>query len=137
MSMEKKSTAPLSIILADDDDLLRTNIAEILTQAGYLVREAKTGAEAAEIFTETPSDLIITDVFMPDMDGIELTRQLRTTGIKTRLLAMTGYIGDVDYLDIIQGLGANATLRKPFRSKNLLEMVDACFAKPAKTLCCG
>jgi len=121
------------IIVADDDDLLRRNIVEILVEAGYAVRAASTGAEARDQFTEEPADLVITDIFMPDMDGIELVRALYSSGQKIRLLAMSGHVGELDYLDIVSALGANHTLRKPFRSAEFLNAVETCLAEPPRS----
>jgi len=57
-------------IIADDYDLLRENIVEILVEVGYSVRAASTGAEAQEQYEAEPAELVITNIFMPDMDGI-------------------------------------------------------------------
>ena len=78
-----------SIIIADDDDLLRENIVEILIEVGYSVRAASTGAEAQEQYEAEPADLVITNIFLPDMDGIELVRAFFDSGENTRLMAMS------------------------------------------------
>ena len=96
-----------SIIIADDDELLREKIVEILVEVGYSVRAASTGAEAQEQYEAEPADLVITNIFMPDMDGIELVRAFFNSGENIRLMAMSGHVGDVDYLEIANALGAD------------------------------
>lgn len=132
--MAESNDAPHAILIVDDDELLRTNAAEILVDAGYLVEQAGTGQEAAEMLDDKRKDLVITDIFMPDMDGIELVRHLHGKAGDTRLLAMSGYVGDVDYLEAAEALGACMTLRKPFRSQELIEAVEHCLNTPDKSL---
>lgn len=126
----ERAEQPPRIIIVDDDNILRENIAEILSESGYITRQAATGAEAANLIASEFFDLIITDIFMPDTDGIELIRKLHETDKKIRVLAMTGYSGDVDYLEIAEALGARHTLRKPFRSRELLNIVAQCLGEP-------
>ena len=118
-----------SIIIADDYDLLRENIVEILVAVGYSVRAASTGAEAQEQYEAEPADLVITDIFMPDMDGIELVRAFFDSGENIRLMAMSGH---VDYLEIANALCAAQTLRKPFRKMDFLNTVESCLLQPPR-----
>ena len=71
---------------------------------------------------------------MPDMDGIELVRRLHEKVGDTRLLAMSGHVGDVDYLEVANALSACMTLRKPFRSRELIEAVEHCLNASKKSL---
>ena len=121
-----------SIIIADDDELLRENIVEILVEVGYSVRAASTGAEAQEQYEAEPADLVITNIFMTDMDGIELVRTFFDSGENIRLMAMSGHVGDVDYLEIANALGAAQTLRKPFRKMDFLNTVESCLLQPPR-----
>ena len=77
------------ITVADDDDLLRKNIVKILVEAGYSVRAASTGAEAQEQYEAEPANLVITDVSIPDIDGIELVRAFFDSGENINLMAMS------------------------------------------------
>ena len=121
------------IIVADDDDLLRENIVEILVVAGYSVRAACIGAKAQEQYEAEPADLVITETFMPDMDGIELVRAFFDSRENIRLVAMSGHVGDVDYLEIANALGAAQTLRKPFRKMDFLNTVETCLSQPLRS----
>lgn len=122
------------VIIVDDDNALRENIAEILSESGYVTWQAATGAEAVNLIATESFDLIITDIFMPDSDGIELIRKLNETDKEIRVLAISGYSGDVDYLEIAEALGARHTLRKPFRRHELLNVVAQCLNEPPLAL---
>ena len=121
------------VTVADDDDLLRKNIVEILVDAGYSVRAASPGAEAQEQYEAEAAKLVITDISMPDMDGIELVRAFSDSGENIRLLAMSGHVGDVDYLEIANALGAAHTLRKPFRKMDFLNTVEIYSSQPPRS----
>ena len=126
VAQESGDDAPATIIVADDDDSLRSLITTVLTRAGDDVDLSP--------LTANPSDLIITDVLMPNMDGIQLIRKLYDSGLPVRILAVTGFAGDVDYLEIAELLGALRTLRKPFRNHELLAAVEASLSMPARSL---
>ena len=117
------------IMIVDDDGILRENIAEILSETGYEIHQATTGEEAVNLIALESFELIVTDIFMPDIDGIELIRKLLKRDNATRVLAMTGHSGDVDYLEVAEALGARHTLRKPFRSQELLDAVTQCLSE--------
>ena len=134
MTEQQSNSSEFDIIVVDDDDELRAIMADVLTEAGYAVREASSGAEAVKSLNSSPSDLIISDIFMPDMDGIELTRTLYQSGVQIRLLAISGHVGDVDYLGAAKALGATQILRKPFKSNELLAAVESCLSEPARAL---
>lgn len=125
----KRDTADKSyrIIVVDDDETLRQNIAEILRENGHVIFHAATGTDALHILANEEIDLIMTDIFMPDMDGIELIRNIRLANDETRILAMSGYEGDVDYLEIAGILGAAPILRKPFRQSEMLAAIRNAF----------
>lgn len=69
-----------TVLLADDDELVREKMGALLQSAGYAVRSAASGAEALRLFNETPARIIVTDWEMPEMDGIALCRNLRERG---------------------------------------------------------
>ena len=121
------------ITVTDDDDLLRKNIFEILVEAGYSVRAESTGAEAQEKYEAEPANLVITDNSMPDIDGIELVRAFSDSGENIRLIAMSGHVGDVYYLEIANALGAAHTLRKPFRKLDYLNTVETYLSQPPRS----
>ena len=68
-------------------------------------------------------ELIVVDIFMPDMDGLEVIQLVRKTRPANKIIAITGRSGEMDHLDIAKHLGAHATLKKPFSLQELLEAV--------------
>lgn len=120
-----------SILLVDDDRTLRTIIAEGLTSEGYMVSEAGNGKEALSHLATNSADIILTDLAMPDMDGIELITQLhKTYARRFHIIAMTGGLKgpkadtrDFVLLRAADALGAERTLEKPFRMEVLLDLL--------------
>jgi DNA-binding NtrC family response regulator len=103
------------ILLAEDEEPVRTLATRLLTRAGYEVLAARNGREAAEIFDREPRTihLVVSDVVMPDMGGIELGEHVRARRPGTRLLFMSGYAAAE--IERRGGLAADAHfLQKPF-----------------------
>jgi CheY-like chemotaxis protein len=103
-----------SILVVEDSDDLRRAVGEILEQAGHEVVLAESGKKAVQLCQEKTFDLVITDLAMPDMDGLELIRSLRTSHPELPVLAMSGtFTGQ--FMKIATTLGAVGTLEKPFK----------------------
>jgi len=101
-----------SLLLVDDDESIRGLVPELL-QDDYDVLLAADGAEAVEIVRQTPAlDVILTDLFMPNMEGFELIRKARALRPGIRIVAMSGAFGG-EFLSGAGRAGADATLRKP------------------------
>ncbi|CAM8654637.1 CheY FOG, CheY-like receiver [Burkholderiales bacterium] len=116
-----------TILLADDEDLLREGVREILETADYQVIEARDGEEALAQFAVSDIDLVITDVVMPNMDGVDFVTRLRETFPDVPILTISGGSRVVSArfgLDSALLSGANASLTKPFTAKQLLEKVQ-------------
>lgn len=116
-----------SILLVEDDTDLSEMLTRVLTIAGYEVWEATGGAMAEETYDQIHPDLVITDLFMPEKDGIELIVNLRRKDAGVKILAISGGAGKIkaDYqLVIARKLGAQQTLAKPFSNDQLLEAVS-------------
>lgn len=118
--------AVASVILIDDDPALRGTLVDVLVEAGYAVRVAASGREGLDLFARQPSDVVVTDIYMPDMDGIELIRALRDRDLVTPILAMSGKQGDASFLDAAREFGATWVIRKPFRGTEFLRALDTC-----------
>jgi len=112
-----------SIVIIDDDPQILTFLRHVLEAAGYNVRQASDGRAGLRMIQQGPTDLVITDVFMPEQDGLEVTRLLRQQSAAIKIIAVTGGSPDVDYLDVAHAFGAHRTLRKPFTAVELLEAV--------------
>jgi CheY-like chemotaxis protein len=123
---ESTPTRPLSILVAEDTDQLRMWCHLQLQKLGHRVVSASGGVEAARLLGTQAFDLFITDVIMPDRDGLELILELRKRHARVRILAMSGggqYTRDADCLNLARRLGAHAVVKKPFNLAQLLEGV--------------
>jgi two-component system chemotaxis response regulator CheY len=122
------------ILIIDDNKQLRILLSETLKQYKHETETASDGIEGLEKAKEDAFDLIITDLMMPNMDGIEFIRTLRTTNAEVGIIAVSG--GDTPAvtpaLETARMMGANASLAKPFKRRQLIEMVNSVLTQ-AKT----
>lgn len=112
-----------TVLLIDDEEQVRTLFQTALEESGYRVLSAAGGKEGLRLLEEEPVDLILVDIFMPDMDGLELIQLLRKTQPDGKIIAMSGGTGEWDYLAVAKRLGANDTLQKPFSLEELRNAV--------------
>ena len=114
------------ILVIDDEPLIRTYLKATLERAGYTVEEASNGEEGLRKFYTFAPQLIITDIVMPDKDGIELIREIRKTDNATKFIAISGggYIEAEKYLTLAQALDIETCLKKPLHTKELLAAVS-------------
>jgi len=119
------------VLVIDDEPDVRAVIRRFLVAAGHDVSEVGDGAAALGILAEHATDVIVSDLYMPGMDGIELARALRKLPSRPAVVAMSGGgLGrQVNLLDIAAELGAAATLPKPFTKEQLLGAVQAALGK--------
>jgi CheY-like chemotaxis protein len=114
-----------SILIIDDEAQIRSMIRLVLERAGYSVMEAADGVEGIRRFRETPVNLIITDLIMPNKDGIGMIIELKKEFPDIKIIAMSG--GGLNrpegYLRGAQKLGAACTLSKPINRQELLRSV--------------
>lgn len=119
-----------SILLVDDDEQLRTMLSEVLRRAGYEVQEACNGNEATMMYRSHQTDLVITDLIMPDKEGLETIREIRHSNPGVRIIAMSGggRNGFVNYLRVAKTFGAQVVIEKPFSHQEILEAVRGVLA---------
>ncbi|AKJ65338.1 response regulator [Kiritimatiella glycovorans] len=112
-----------NILIIDDDPDIRRLLEQFLAREGYNILTASTGAEAEQIYLENPPDLVITDIIMPDREGIETIREMRRMYPEMTIVAISGggRIDSQDYLVLARKLGADRTFGKPF---DLAEMLN-------------
>jgi DNA-binding response OmpR family regulator len=117
--------------VVDDDEQVREMICSILTSCGYDIAEATGGKVATRMYREQPFDVVITDLVMPDMEGIELIKELRGIDQNVKIIAMSGgFVGaSQTYLKVAKLMGALHTLAKPFDMDELLNVVSAALAQ--------
>ena len=112
-----------SILIIDDEAGVRALLRTVLEMAGYEVTEATNGREGLERYRHRPSDLIITDIGMPEMNGLELTLALTGQFLDAKVIAISGVGGDQNALNLAKLLGARHILQKPFSMPQLLKAV--------------
>lgn len=114
------------IVVIDDDQDVREVMSAVLESAGYDVASARDGARGLALLREHAADLVITDIFMPEAEGLETIRQMRREFPQVAIIAMSGG-GDLleprSYLQLAHQFGARLTLTKPFRGAALLRAV--------------
>ncbi len=113
------------ILVIDDDPDVRGSLSKILTRAGYEVVVAADGAAGIELQHNEPADVIITDIFMPGVDGLQTIRQLKKEGSGVRIIAVSGgdRTGTVDLKEHARLMGAFKVLAKPFEMHDVLAAV--------------
>ena len=119
-----KSMKALSILVVDDHEIMRDVVCQILEDCGHEVALASDGGDALDLLGATHFDVLVTDIVMRQMDGIELIREVRRQFPSMRILAMSGggeRFPIVDGLELAMQAGAGAMLKKPFRAEELRE----------------
>ena len=120
------------ILVIDDDSTILDMLQQILEREGYNVVKALNGKEAIKIYREKPTDLIITDIIMPEKEGIETIRELIKGYPNIKIIAISGggyLLGAEDYLHMAKLLGAQGTLTKPIEREKLLKTVRGLLEK--------
>ncbi|MEQ8344621.1 MAG: response regulator [Sneathiellaceae bacterium] len=125
------------ILLIDDDNLVRESLAMHLQDAGHEVVQAADGRAGIDAFRTGRFDLVITDLFMPEVEGIETIRLLRQDNAEVPIVAITGgpslpagsgQRAMPDYLRMARALGATDIVQKPFSLRQLIGLVESCLA---------
>lgn len=115
------------ILIVEDTPDFRLMMRDILETAGHTVAEAENGVSAIEMLGGGTYDLVVTDVVMPQSDGIELIHTLARQGIKLPIVAVSGggrNLPAAVSLALTEAAGAHRTLFKPFRAAELIATVD-------------
>jgi DNA-binding response OmpR family regulator len=116
---------PLSILIVDDEEKIRSLLRLTLVRAGYEVLEAGSGGEGVITVETQKPDLVILDVMMPEMDGIEACKQIRQIpGMESLPILMLSARKDARSREMSRQAGANGYLTKPWKSEELLWRVD-------------
>jgi len=118
------------ILVIDDDMLVRVSIEAVLCAKGHVVSLATNGREGFDLLRSGNYDLVITDLIMPEMAGIETVLAIREHSRSAKILAISGggRNADGDLLESAVEAGANAVLGKPFSNRELLDAVDRAIA---------
>ena len=124
------------ILLVDDDVTMLASLFLVLEQAGHRVIVAPGGRAAVKAIETSRFDVVVTDIFMPELDGLELIRLARITDPAVRIVAMSDYDRHSGFhvLAIAEQLGADATLPKPIETAQLLNAVAALPCEAARVV---
>lgn len=122
---------PTRILLVDDDDLFAEMVRKFLDVSGHAVTRTRNGKEALKLYDPAQFSLVVTDLIMPDMEGLELILALRRTHPAVKIIALSGGGRNRPdtYLAIAQKAGAMRTLAKPFPLEKLAQAVRDCLAE--------
>lgn len=124
-------TKSLEVLVVDDEPLVRNTLKKMLERSGHRVLEAEDGVQALSIFEQHSPDLMICDIIMPNMEGIETLREVKKASPKVKVIVISGgaRTGSLSYLSVAEKLGADAVMDKPFGAKKLVDTIDAVFKK--------
>jgi two-component system response regulator FlrC len=115
-----------SILVVDDEPGLAQTLRRVLEFGGHTVTTSETGTEALKRLAEQPFAVVITDIFLPDIDGPQIIAATRKLQATARIVAISGggaYMSSPDALNVARKLGADGVLMKPFTPAQLLDVV--------------
>ncbi len=120
------------ILVIDDEQGMREAIQKILERAGHRVSIASNGREGLARVANAPPDVVVTDVFMPEKDGIETTIALSRSHPNVKIIAVSGggRRSNFDFLETARRLGAHGSLQKPVRMTELIDMINRLLGTP-------
>jgi CheY-like chemotaxis protein len=127
-------------LLVDDDPALLTVLARAFTSAGYATRTAENGRKALDLIATYRPDLVVTDIVMPEMEGIGAIMAIKQLADPPKVIAMsgTGTLGRRNYLKWAKHLGADEVLSKPFRLDEMLGLASQLITSDSDNLMnCG
>ena len=118
------------ILVIDDDPDVRSMLADLLQRAGYEVVQGSDGRAAMEVLCRRPIDLIITDIIMPEKEGIETIQELRQVFPEVKIIAISGggRISPYNYLSLAKAFGAQRIFEKPFVNDEIIQAVQELLA---------
>ena len=120
--------SPKKILVVDDETGIRSLLSDLLSSKGFDVTLAKDGQDSLDLLGKNDFDLVITDIHMPRVDGIEMLQHMEETGRKEKIIFMTGDLSD-GRLSGMRMPRVIFRLQKPFRLDYLLNLVNAAVSK--------
>ena len=110
------------MLIVDDEPLVRMHVRRLLTQHGFTVEDAPNGNAGLEAIRRALPDVVLLDMMMPDLDGVEVVRRLRASGLNVPVVLCSGDLGAARARGLEPGL-VQCTLQKPFDQSQLLEAI--------------
>ena len=122
------------ILIIEDDELVRDTLRDMLETAGHEVLEAADGGQGLATYRENPADVVITDIIMPDKEGVETIIELRRDYPDVKIIAISGggRIGTTSFLELAREFGAQHAFGKPFQPEKLLSAIQDCLSGGGK-----
>ena len=124
-----------SVLLVDDEESVAKGFARVLAAADYETFWAPNGKVASKMLEQSRFDAMVTDIFMPERDGLEMIREVHKLFPGMGIVAVSGGFGTVDvtqWLNVALALGASVALKKPVKSADLIAAVGVAIAKPGR-----
>jgi DNA-binding NtrC family response regulator len=120
------------ILVVDDEEQILGMLRTMLEREGYEIETARDGKEAARSYRARPADLILTDLIMPEQEGLGLILELRREFPDVRVVVMSGggKVSAEEYLPIARKLGAVEALQKPFSRSELIRAIRSALSEP-------
>lgn len=121
------------ILLVDDHEPVIISLQTMIEGMGHETLTATTGRQALALHQRSPVDVLVTDIFMPDMDGYELIQKFRRDYPAVKVIAISGGIPRAPsgpYLEVASKMGARWVLRKPFSPAQFIDLIDEATAEP-------
>jgi CheY-like chemotaxis protein len=113
------------ILVIDDDELVRLTLTRLLQKVGYDVLQAKNGVAGIEIYKQSRPDIVLTDMLMPDKEGLETISELKRLNPDAKIIAMSGggQSQNMTFLQLARKVGAGQTINKPVKPVELFEAI--------------
>jgi CheY-like chemotaxis protein len=120
-----------SVLVVDDEPEIRSLLRQVLERDGHAVTEAENGRKAVRALREGAVDLVITDIIMPEQEGMETISQIRRLRPEMKIIAMSGGGRrlSMDFLPLAARLGADRTIEKPFKPASIAAAVSELLAR--------
>jgi len=112
-----------TILIIDDEEPIRALLRTTLEAAGHEVVEAANGRQGLELYRHRQTDLVITDIVMPELNGLDMLLELTREFLHAKVIAISGAGEEKNVLDVAKLLGARRTFQKPFSMPQLLDAV--------------
>lgn len=119
---------PTTILVVEDNELLRLELVSFLRRQGFSVLQAENGADGIKVAVKQSPDVVLTDLMMPEMDGIEQIKRLRAALPAVKIIAMSGggRTRNLDPLKFALSVGADSVCTKPLNIPELLSSIKQC-----------
>jgi CheY-like chemotaxis protein len=121
-------TGPVRVLVVDDEEFIRELVVESLASRGFVTVAASGGDEAMTRLGERPFDVLVTDVVMPGLHGVEFVRRVRREHPGTRVVVLTGFARQQEIGEFLLA-GADDLLAKPFRGSDLVDVLRRVMAR--------